>query len=400
MATYRVTDPSSGRTIKLTGDSPPTESELNDIFKSVPVAPIPTEPSLLQKGYEALAIPEQKSKEGLQMIAKAVSPQQEVTGNLTRDVAMNLPRIGAETLSEVAPGFISRGAILTAGALRGAKAAAPLLKIAGRAIARGAESISGLEYKTPGILAEAAANPKLLFSPGKESVVYEAAKEAGGKVRESLSQIPEKIKMVKESLKLADKGTLNATEALEARKELYSIKKTVSKEYFRKATEKLNEVAKPVFGKADEAYKQGVKADALRMLLPVNKGGGTSIAKSALGTFAGVGPMAAMSPLVQGGIATGVGAAAKAASPLINNPVISAEALQLAQQAKNQFQLKPDVEALKQGRKVEVKPLPTGKPLSESTIKTYLKKAKNNKEKARALAIKDGYDPELPIAND
>jgi hypothetical protein len=35
MATYRVTDPSSGRTLKLTGDSPPTEAELTQIFSNV-----------------------------------------------------------------------------------------------------------------------------------------------------------------------------------------------------------------------------------------------------------------------------------------------------------------------------------------------------------------------------
>jgi len=35
MATYRITDPTTGRKIKLTGDSPPTEQELNDIFGAV-----------------------------------------------------------------------------------------------------------------------------------------------------------------------------------------------------------------------------------------------------------------------------------------------------------------------------------------------------------------------------
>ena len=34
MPTYKVTDPASGKTIKLTGDSPPTEAELNQIFSS------------------------------------------------------------------------------------------------------------------------------------------------------------------------------------------------------------------------------------------------------------------------------------------------------------------------------------------------------------------------------
>ncbi len=34
MPTYKVTDPDSGRTLRLTGDSPPTEDELNEIFGS------------------------------------------------------------------------------------------------------------------------------------------------------------------------------------------------------------------------------------------------------------------------------------------------------------------------------------------------------------------------------
>ncbi|MFA5354975.1 MAG: hypothetical protein WC291_12155, partial [Thermodesulfovibrionales bacterium] len=32
MPTYKVMDPSSGKTFRLTGDSPPTEAELTDIF--------------------------------------------------------------------------------------------------------------------------------------------------------------------------------------------------------------------------------------------------------------------------------------------------------------------------------------------------------------------------------
>jgi len=32
MPTYKVTDPSTGKTLRLTGDSPPSETELNQIF--------------------------------------------------------------------------------------------------------------------------------------------------------------------------------------------------------------------------------------------------------------------------------------------------------------------------------------------------------------------------------
>jgi hypothetical protein len=35
MPTYKITDPTSGKVLRLTGDSPPTESELNEIFQTV-----------------------------------------------------------------------------------------------------------------------------------------------------------------------------------------------------------------------------------------------------------------------------------------------------------------------------------------------------------------------------
>jgi hypothetical protein len=108
-----------------------------------------------------------------------------------------------------------------------------------------------------------------------------------------------------------------------------------------------------------------------------------------------------MSPLAQSGTAAAIGATSKIAQPLINNPISTAGIAQIANLAKNQFQLKPDVAALQQGMKVEAKPFVSmGKPLTESKIKEYLKKAKNNPDKARASAIKDGYDPSLPYTND
>ena len=39
MPTYKVTDPTTGRTLSLTGESPPTEAELEDVFRAYEVAP-------------------------------------------------------------------------------------------------------------------------------------------------------------------------------------------------------------------------------------------------------------------------------------------------------------------------------------------------------------------------
>jgi hypothetical protein len=58
MPTYRITDPQSGRTLRLTGDSPPTEKELNEIFAQQqlsPQQPIQQEqqPNIIQQMLEA-----------------------------------------------------------------------------------------------------------------------------------------------------------------------------------------------------------------------------------------------------------------------------------------------------------------------------------------------------------
>lgn len=71
MPTYKVTDPATGRTVKLTGDSPPTEQELEEIFASLPKMDQPQtqpvdaggEPSLSM--FEKPAQPMQKPEESL-----------------------------------------------------------------------------------------------------------------------------------------------------------------------------------------------------------------------------------------------------------------------------------------------------------------------------------------------
>lgn len=62
MPTYRVTDPNTGKTVKLTGDAPPTEQELEDVFKSLgpvdvaapadPATPAAAGPSLLDTAID------------------------------------------------------------------------------------------------------------------------------------------------------------------------------------------------------------------------------------------------------------------------------------------------------------------------------------------------------------
>jgi hypothetical protein len=45
MPTYKVTDPTTGKTLRLTGDSPPTEQELSEVFARVNQGAAPTQPA-------------------------------------------------------------------------------------------------------------------------------------------------------------------------------------------------------------------------------------------------------------------------------------------------------------------------------------------------------------------
>ena len=57
MASYLVTDPKSGRKVKLTGDSPPTDEELDIIFSRLPTAEEEVvEPAPVEQDLSALDI--------------------------------------------------------------------------------------------------------------------------------------------------------------------------------------------------------------------------------------------------------------------------------------------------------------------------------------------------------
>lgn len=194
----------------------------------------------------------------------------------------------------------------------GAKAAMIPLAKAGKAVARGAESISGLEYKTPGILEEAARDSRVLFRPGKETAkpMYEGLME-GAKVREAFGRATTPQQIIDEGLKALDDGSLTPQEALVARQAVDKVKSTLPAYSFNKMRDAFNSVAKKVTEAADTAYREGLRSDELRRLLPVNKSGGTSIAKSTLGSIAGLLPLGMMSPVVQGAVATSAGAAGR-----------------------------------------------------------------------------------------
>lgn len=287
--------------------------------------------SLRGKVWDALDVPRQKSKEGLDMIARAV-PSAEPTGNLVRDLALNTPKIAAETLAEAAPQFVDRTALLTAGTGKllglGGKVAKPIMRGAGAQL----ESLSGA---LPGSLEAAYKDSKLIFGPGKKAAQegYELAKATGGKVRKALSGIGDRKKFVAKALDIAKKGKLTATEALEARKELDKLRRSVSGEYFRTSRRVLDDIAKEAYAGADAGYRRALQSESLRNLMPQNKFGGTSAFK--MGIMTGLEALgasdsviaktmarlagASMSPAAQGVAATGAGATARQVlGPLTN----------------------------------------------------------------------------------
>jgi len=76
MPTFRVTDPSTGQTLRLTGDSPPSEQELEQIFASAQPSQAATQPS--DDGFSVLEtiknIPSSAVQLGEDIIAPILSP--------------------------------------------------------------------------------------------------------------------------------------------------------------------------------------------------------------------------------------------------------------------------------------------------------------------------------------
>jgi len=104
--------------------------------------------SLGSAAFEALGEPAIRSREGLTQIAEAI-PAGTETGNLALDVATGAPKVIAETLSEVAPEFVSRAAAIGGAAGRAigpiSKAIKPVAGAVGRAGAAAVEKLTGVK---------------------------------------------------------------------------------------------------------------------------------------------------------------------------------------------------------------------------------------------------------------
>lgn len=275
--------------------------------------------SLGSKVWQGLQVPSQMASRGLNAMAQAV-PNPEPTGNLPMDILKGTPRIAANTLAQVAPGFVSRASILTAGASKALQALRPVGSVVGQGVAGQLESATGAN---PGSLGRAWNDPSLIFAEGKQaaSPLYEAGK-IGGKMAENLANIPTKEQFLDVASRLADEGKLPPETALEGRKMAGKLLGKgggkYTEDFLRGLIEKFDAIAKSNedIQAGDAAYRRGIDAASLRRILPSNKYGSTSAFKT--GIMAATGPIgkALLSPLVHGVVSTTGGLASKA----ITNP--------------------------------------------------------------------------------
>lgn len=284
--------------------------------------------------WNSLQVPSQMASRGLKAIAGAV-PEPEMTGNLPVDLVKSVPKVAANTLSEAAPGFVSRAAMLTGGAAKAANWAAPAVRAIGRGIANQADSITGA---AEGATLGAFRDPTLIFAKGKEAArpFYEAAKAE--KVYPGNPDIfkgmykPEEI--VDTAQKYIDQGgKLNPTQGLMYRKAVDVLLK--SKRYVKDeliaARGSADEIAKASenIATADPLFKRGIQAQSLRNIFPQNKYGGASSFKTAiitgLNAMGGPGKVlgALISPLAAGSTSTAAGVVTRVVGPAVRSPGLS-----------------------------------------------------------------------------
>lgn len=266
-------------------------------------------------------VPSDMVRMGGKMVKDSFDPKfQSVPLNAAVNLPGTLVDIGAEGIAST----LSPENVMVGGVLKGAQMLSSPVNRAGRAIGRGLESISGLGYKTPGILARITNKPGIPF--GK---TLDQAREVYGQL-EDLGQIPDDLKrttsnddFIKKSVEAYDSGKLTPDWALKARQVLDKMKKTMPEVSYRNLRGMFDTFAKKKFAEADRLYREAIDTEAVREWFPVNKHGGTSVFKLAVGgaTIPNFLPVA--SPAAQGAAASLVGGAKMLAAPVLRNPFIS-----------------------------------------------------------------------------
>lgn len=271
-------------------------------------------------------IPAQMSRQGLKSITDAIPDAQ--TQSVPLNMVLNTPKALGEVGSEFSAGMLDPETAITAGVLKGASIAAPAINAVGRTIGRGAEAISGLGYKTPGILAQTVSEPSLPFGKGLDAAreIYKGVQDMGA-IRDELKSATSKEDFLQKSLGAFKDGSLTPDEGLEARKVVRSMKKKLPDASYHYLVDTFDNFAKQKFSEADAAFSKAIKSEALREFFPMNKGGTPSIFKVGIGGATIPHLMPLTSPAVQGLAASAVGMTKQAALPIINNPLTSSTLL-------------------------------------------------------------------------
>lgn len=310
-----------------------------------------------QKAWNALAVPEQLSQQGLNQIAQAVpgyEPQGKpglisktlkavlpISGILpqgvVQDVGMNFPKVGAETLAKAAPGFVNRASLLTAGAGAAVKFGSkiPAIISGARDVGAAVEGAAGqgenLAAMKPGTLKAIFQQPSALFKNSKKaaSALYETAKSA---YSNRLSELTDPKAIIVEAQKLGN--SINPWEAKIVSRAIESQLGGGADEnlYMMKRGYDAISHSDQTIAQADKLHALGSKIESAQKLLPQNKTGGVSVIKlgEAGALAAKGGPLGAVagaqfSPMVQGLEAAGAGALNQGAvQPIIRNPAIGA----------------------------------------------------------------------------
>lgn len=275
------------------------------------------EPGMLGKAWDALAVPAQKSKEGWDMIAQSQAVKPNLTGNLATDVIRGTPKVLAETAAEVAPAFIDRTAMLTAGAGLAAKGAA---KVGGAILPKVAPMLEAGSGLQKGTLVAAFKDPKMIMDFGgrlKASALYNSIKE-GATVPKHLQT---NAKVVSDAMNQMSKGrTLTAPDAFKARKAVNALMK--SKQYpmddLLKTKEGLEAMVFSSVSKADQMYIRAIRGENMRHISRLNKNGTTGpISAAVMAKIPFLAPF--LSPAIQGGAASAAGAVAQVSPKTIMN---------------------------------------------------------------------------------
>lgn len=301
---------------------------------------VPDNAGFLNRKTRYLQVPEQMASEGLKGLTNiGVSGQNklaaltkfpigsEPTGNLPRDIIFGTPKIVGETLAETAPGFVSRGAILSAAAGPVLQALGKPVNVIRQGIERELESASGIGPKAEGALEAHYQDPSLLFSKGREAAkeIYGAAKQAAGSSEELTNELLNHKEVIEKAADLLKEGNLNPSAAQTARKSVDALmnSRQYPKETLLRFRNMFDQVAKSNenLSEADRVFQRATYADAIRHLLPQNKYGGTSAFKTLLlmaspTRYGEAITLPLLSPMLQGIGAAGAGIAARA----INNP--------------------------------------------------------------------------------